>query len=211
MQDREKCMQSSKCNWEISSSHHEKTTSAFPWLSQVLSQLLQELFVVVAPLTDLLKGKARFVWSSSCQQAFDNVKSGLCSPPVVQLLAWNDLSNCMWMQTMWGQEQRCSRQMVAVHFYPRKFNSFQLNYSVIEKETLALIWALQHFDVYVGSSVPLVVYTDHNPITFLHSVHCPNRRLMRWMLYLQSYCLDIRHIKGSDNVVADALSRAPSS
>lgn len=43
-----------------------------------------------------------------------------------------------------------------------RFNSFQLNYSVIEKETLALIWALQHFDIYVGSSVPLVVYTDHN-------------------------------------------------
>ncbi|KAL3052737.1 hypothetical protein OYC64_005293 [Pagothenia borchgrevinki] len=98
-----------------------------------------------------------------------------------------------------------------VSFYSKKFNSFQLNYSVIEKETLALIWALQHFDLYVGSSVPLVVYTDHNPITFLHSVCCPNRRLMRWMLYLQAYCLDIRHIKGSDNVVADALSRALSS
>lgn len=56
-----------------------------------------------------------------------------------------------------------------VSFYSRKFNSFQLNYSVIEKETLALIWALQHFEVHVDSSVPLVVYTDHNPITFLHS------------------------------------------
>ena len=52
-------------------------------------------------------------------------------------------------------------------FYSKKFNSFQLNYSVIEKETLALIWALQHFEVYVDSgSVPLVVYTDHNPTAF---------------------------------------------
>lgn len=49
----------------------------------------------------------------------------------------------------------------------------KLKYSVIEKETHALIWALQHFDVYVGSSVPLAGCTDHNPLTFLYSVHCP--------------------------------------
>lgn len=85
----------------------------------------------------------------------------------------------------------------------------QLNYSVIKKETLALIWALHHFDVYVGSGSPLTVYTDHNPLTFLDSVHCPNCRLIQWILYLQLSCLDIRHMKGSENVVANALSRAP--
>ncbi len=171
---------------------------------------------VVAPLTDLLKGKARFVWSASCQQAFDNVKSVLCSPPVLAAPCRDrpfqlhvDASDVGAGAVLFQADGSGVERPVS--FYSKKFNSFQLNYSVIEKETLALIWALQHFDVYVGSSVPLVVYTDHNPITFLHSVHCPNRRLMRWMLYLQSYCLDIRHIKGSDNVVADALSRAPSS
>ncbi len=76
------------------------------------------------------------------------------------------------------------------------------------KETLALIWALQQFEVYVGSG-PVVVYTDHNPLTFLNSLRCANQRLTRWSLSLQSYTLDIRHIKGKDNLVADALSRAP--
>lgn len=171
---------------------------------------------VVAPLTDLLKGSARFVWSSSCQRAFDDIKSVLCSSPVLaaprmdhpfelQVDASDVGAGAVLLQKDTNGVGR------PVSFYSKKFNAFQLNYSVIEKETLALIWALQHFDVYVGSSVPLVVYTDHNPLTFLHSVHCPNRRLMRWMLYLQSYCLDIRHIKGSENVVADALSRVYSS
>lgn len=59
-----------------------------------------------------------------------------------------------------------------VSFFSKKFNTFQLNYSVIEKETLAFIWALQHFDVYVGSNVPVIVYTDHNPLAFLQSIHC---------------------------------------
>ena len=90
----------------------------------------------------------------------------------------------------------------------RKFNKHQLNYSVVEKETLALIWALQQFEVYVGSG-PVVIYTDHNPLTFLNSLRCANQRLIRWSLSLQAYTLDIRHIKGKDNLVADALSRAP--
>ena len=95
-----------------------------------------------------------------------------------------------------------------VCFFSRKFNSHQLNYSVIEKETLALVWALHHFDVYVGSGT-VVVYSDHNPLTFLSNLQSPSQRLTRWALFLQSYNLDIRHIRGLDNVVADALSRSP--
>lgn len=95
-----------------------------------------------------------------------------------------------------------------VAFFSRKFNSYQLNYSVIEKEAQALIWALQHFDVYVGATEgPLVVYTDHNPLTFLCSLQSPNQRLMRWCLFLQAYLLEIGHIKGLEILIADALPR----
>ena len=67
-----------------------------------------------------------------------------------------------------------------VCFFSRKFNNYQLNDSVIEKEALALVWA-QHFEVYVGGHCsPVVIYSDHNPLTFLHSLQNPNQRLMRW-------------------------------
>lgn len=53
-----------------------------------------------------------------------------------------------------------------VHF---RFDKHQRNNTTIEKEALALVLALQHFEVYVGSSrLPLMVYTDHNPLVFLH-------------------------------------------
>ncbi|CAL9685423.1 unnamed protein product [Knipowitschia caucasica] len=99
--------------------------------------------------------------------------------------------------------------MKPVCFFSKKFNRHQQNYSVIEKEALALIWALQYFRVYLSGSVPLVVYTDHNPLTFLSSLRCPNQRLVRWTLFLQAYDMEIRHIRGRDNFMADALSRAP--
>lgn len=97
-----------------------------------------------------------------------------------------------------------------VCYFSRKFKSHQLHYSTIEKEALALIWALQFFEVYLTSGTfPVVVYSDHNPLTFLHSLQSPNQRLIRWTLFLQPYPLDIRHIRGVENVLADALSRAP--
>lgn len=59
-------------------------------------------------------------------------------------------------------------------FYSKKFNRHQCNYSTIEKEALALL-SLQHFEVYVGStSYPVLVYTDHNPLTFLCRMYNQN-------------------------------------
>lgn len=95
-----------------------------------------------------------------------------------------------------------------VAFYSKKLNRFQKKYSTIEKETLGLILALQHFEIYVTSSPsPLTVFTDHNPIKFIHKFKNKNQRLTRWSLFLQEYDLDIQHIKGKDNIIADALSR----
>jgi len=94
-----------------------------------------------------------------------------------------------------------------VCFFSKKFNVHQRNYSVIEKETLALILAIQHFEVYLGSGSPIKVMTDHNPLVFLQRSCTTNQRLMRWSLFLQTYPLQIHHIKGKENVLADALSR----
>lgn len=170
---------------------------------------------VVEPLTALLKKDTQFVWSDRCRQAFENVKALLCAAPVLAAPRLNeafslqvDASNVGAGAVLLQAGDHGVEKPVA--FFSRKFNKYQLNYSVIEKEALALIWALQHFDVYLGSGLtPLVVYTDHNPLTFLRSLQNPNQRLMRWALFLQPYHLDIRHIKGSENVVADALSRLP--
>ena len=95
-----------------------------------------------------------------------------------------------------------------VAFFSKKLNEPQRKYSTIEKETLALIAALNHFEVYVTSNPgPLVIYTDYNPLKFLNRFQNKNQRLTRWSLFLQEYDLDIRHIKGKDNIIPDVLSR----
>ena len=96
-----------------------------------------------------------------------------------------------------------------VCYYSRKFNKHQRNYSTVEKECLGMILAVQHFEIYVSSGAyPILVYTDHNPLTFLHRMKNKNRRIMRWSIFLQEYDLEIQHVAGKDNIIPDALSRA---
>ena len=83
-----------------------------------------------------------------------------------------------------------------------------MNNSTIEKECLSFILAVQHFEVYLTSSfLPILVYSDHNLLTFIKKMKNNNQRLMQWCLMLQEYNIDIKHIKGKDNVIADTLSR----
>ena len=96
-----------------------------------------------------------------------------------------------------------------VSYYSWMFNNHQANYSKSEKEAFALLSALQHFDVYLSAAVaPVEAFTDHNPLVFIHKMKNKNQRLLRWSLALQKYRLIIRHVKGKDNIIADALSRA---
>ncbi|KAK4299811.1 hypothetical protein Pmani_027943 [Petrolisthes manimaculis] len=94
-----------------------------------------------------------------------------------------------------------------VAFFSYKLKTYQRSYATIEKEALALLMSLEHFKVYVGQS-PVTVYTDHNPLVFLERMKLNNQRLLCWSITLQPYNLVIRHIKGTDNLIADALSRA---
>ena len=74
-------------------------------------------------------------------------------------------------------------------------------------------FALQHFEVNLASSVaPIVIFSDHNPLTFIHKMkkknkNNKNQHLLRWSLMLQEHNLDIRHIKGKGNIIPDVLSR----
>ena len=95
-----------------------------------------------------------------------------------------------------------------ISFFSKKFNKHQRNYATVEKECYSLVLAIQHFDVYINvTKFPVVVYTDHNPLTFINRMKNKNQMILRWSLIMQSYNLDIRHIKGKDNILADALSR----
>jgi hypothetical protein len=92
-----------------------------------------------------------------------------------------------------------------VAYYSKKLNQAQRNYSTPDKEALALVLAVRAFRIYMSGHV--IVYTDHQPLVFMNRMATSNQRLLRWTLEMQSYDLEIKHISGKKNVLADYLSR----
>ena len=168
---------------------------------------------VAEPLTELLSKKVKFSWNDKCEKAFEELKAILKNAPVLSAPNFDsqfklavDASDFAAGAVLLQEDNDGEDHPIC--YFSKKFSKCQRNYSTVEKECLALILALQHFEVYVSSSKPpVIVFSDHNPLVFLHKLKNKNQRLLRWSLMLQEHDLDIRHIKGKDDVIADCLSR----
>ena len=182
---------------------------------QMLKHLLENALVTILQIFNDIWTTGVFPERTyNCQKAFDILKAILKNEPV--LLAPNfakefklavDASDTGAGSVLMQEDSNGVDHPVS--YFSKKFNKHQKNYSTIEKECLSLILALQHFEVYLTSSSSSIrVFSDHNPLIFIHKMKNKNQRLLRWSLLLQEYNLDIRHIKGKDNIISDALSSA---
>ncbi|XP_075539821.1 uncharacterized protein LOC142574669 [Dermacentor variabilis] len=93
-------------------------------------------------------------------------------------------------------------------FARRTLTGAERNYTVTEKECLAIVFALKQFDMYLDGA-DFTIQTDHQALTRLSKLQNPAGRLARWALSLQKYNCRVEYRKGTFNKVADALSRAP--
>ena len=194
--------------------HNKQELMRFLGMAGYYRRFCHNFSVITAPLTNLLKKSQNYSWTSACEAAFLKVKMMLSSKPILQAPNFYkqfrlmvDASHMGAGAALMQVDEKGIEHPVS--YFSRKFNPHQVNYSTIEKEALALLLALQHFDVYLNTTLhPVIVYTDHNPLVFVNKMKNSNQRLLRWSMLYQQYNMEIHHIRGKDNVIADALSRA---
>ena len=173
-------------------------------------RFIRDFSKIARPLCRLLEKDTKFHFDESCQKAFEEIKFRLVEAPIMAKPDWNrefeimcDASDFA-MGAVLGQNDE--RVFKAIYYASKTFNEAQENYSTTEKEMLEIVFACEKFRPYIlGSHV--VIHTDHAAIKYLMAKKEAKPRLIRWVLLLQEFDLEIKDNKGSDNVIADHLSR----
>ncbi|XP_021631803.1 uncharacterized protein LOC110629197 [Manihot esculenta] len=164
-------------------------------------------------LQRLLQQNVPFDFDENCRTAFDLTKSLLVTAPIIQPPNWNlpfeimcDASNFA-VGAVLGQ--RIGNSPHVIHYASRTLDAAQFNYSITEKELLAVVFAMEKFQSYL-LGMKVIVYSDHVALRYLIKKKEAKPRLVRWILLLQEFDLEIHDKKGKENLVADHLSQIPS-
>ncbi|KAK4381837.1 Retrovirus-related Pol polyprotein from transposon.6 [Sesamum angolense] len=173
-------------------------------------RFIKDFAKIAQPLSQLLQKDANFVFGGDCQEAFDELKRALTSAPIIQPPDWStpfeimcDASNYA-VGAVLGQKIEKTHHVI--YYASKTLDAAQCNYSTTEKELLAIVFALDKFRSYLLGS-KIVVFSDHAALKHLLSKKESKPRLIRWILLLQEFDLTIKDRKGSENLVADHLSR----
>ena len=95
-----------------------------------------------------------------------------------------------------------------VQYISRKLFPREIRYSTVEKEALAIKWALDTLKYYlIGKE--FVLESDHRALQWILKMKDTNARITRWYLSLQPYRFQVQYRPGCENVTADFLSTCP--
>ena len=158
---------------------------------------------LLAPLAQLTSKSAKWEWKEVHRKSFQAIKKVISRET---LLAYPDFNDKFVIHTDASHHQLgavISQKGKPIAFYSRKLRPEQTRYTTTERELLSIVETLKEFrNILLGQRIE--VHTDHKNLT------CKNfntERVMRWRLILEEYSPELLYIKGTHNIVADALSR----
>lgn len=189
-----------------------KEVRSFLGLANFYRRFIPHFADLAAPLTELTGSQATFTWDDRHTESFESLKQALVSPPVLdypqrtdKFVLTTDASD-----VGIGAVLSTARGTV-VEFASHTLSAAERKYATIEKECLAIVWAVRKFRHYlIGAHFTLE--TDHKPLEWLESARASqarSQRLERWSLELRAYEFTVVYKRGEANQNADALSRRP--
>ncbi|GJU89031.1 putative nucleotidyltransferase, ribonuclease H [Tanacetum coccineum] len=173
-------------------------------------RFIKDFSMISKPMTQLLMKDAKFDFSDDCKKAFNILKEKLTTAPIIISPDWNAPFELMCDASDFAVGavlgQRIDGKFKPIYYASKTLNNAQEHYTTTEKELLAVVFSFDKFRQYLILS-KTVVYTDHSALKYLFSKEDAKPRLIRWVLLLQGFDIEIKDKKGAENLAADHLSR----
>jgi hypothetical protein len=175
-----------------------KSLKSFLGHAEFYRRFIKDFSKITKPLTHLLQKDVAFDFDEKCLAAFRTLKSALVSAPIIQHPDWSQPFEIMCDASDYvvgavlgqGKEGRIN----AVYYASKTLNEAQLNYATTEKELLAVVFAFEKFRSYIVN-LKVIAYTDHAAIKYLLAKKDAKPRLIRWILLLQEFDVEIHDKK----------------
>lgn len=178
----------------------------FVAMANYYRKFIPNFSITSIPLNQLTKKNVVFKWNVEHDTAFKKIKTMLCNPVI---LAYPNFDE-QFTLTVDASKQGCgavlSQNDNPIAFASKSFTRAESNKATIEQELIAICWSIKHFKHYLYGT-EFLVQSDHKPLVYLYKLKETNAKLTRLRLELAEFNFSIEHIKGKENVVADALSR----
>jgi hypothetical protein len=191
----------------------KKQVQAFLGLVNWDRRFIKNLSRLTKPIEELLKKGRKFAWDREQQEAFNGIKEAFGEAQDLYLMQPESLLGIYVDAARTGlgarlyQYQEGSEEKQTVGYASRSLKGAKLNYTVTELEYLALVWSLRKWHtLLLGRKVR--VHTDHQALKFLGTCIHNNGRIARWFTFLKEFELEIVHVPGKENTIADTLSRS---
>lgn len=188
----------------------QKQIKSFLGLLGYYRKFIQDFSKLTKPLTECLKKGRKIILNERYLNTFATCKNLLMNDPLLQYPDFSKPFNLTTDASDFALGAILSQGPIGsdkpICYASRTLSNSEINYSTIEKELLAIVWATKYFRPYLfGRKFKII--TDHRPLTWIMSLKEPNSKLIRWRLKLEEYDYEIIYKKGKLNTNADALSR----
>ncbi|CAJ0957352.1 unnamed protein product, partial [Ranitomeya imitator] len=160
------------------------------------------------------KGANPHLWSTEAEEAFRSIKQAFASAPILHRPVANKPfilevdASAIGAGAVLSQKSSSGR-LVPCGFFSKIFSSSEKNYSIGDKELLAIRLALEEWRYLLeGALHRFIIYSDHKNLAYIRSAQRLNPRQARWALFFARFDFELRFLPGNKNSKADALSRS---
>ncbi|XP_055613408.1 uncharacterized protein LOC129759885 [Uranotaenia lowii] len=190
---------------------NRKAVHRFVGMVTYLGRFMPNLSASLSNLRKLILESTPWQWTSVEEKESKEIKTAVSKISTLQYYNINQPVTIECDASCIGLGVAVFQDNGVVGYASRTLTPAEKNYAQIEKELLAILFACVRFDQLIVGNPRVIVRTDHKPLlnVFQKPLLSAPRRLQHMLLNLQRYNLTLEFVTGKNNVIADALSRAP--